>query len=99
MKKVIFISVTVLLVFVSVICMAQQPAKTEKSATTKYQVENNVITQVGADKQPHDSTTQYQFKNSKNELVPVYKTKNGKLYVCRISKNGNYYRQYINIEN
>jgi hypothetical protein len=38
------------------------------------------------------------FITAKGEEYPVFKTKTGKLYVLRISKNtGNYYKQYLKI--
>lgn len=43
--------------------------------------------------------TSYTFKTSSGDELPVYKSINGKLFVCRMSKkSGNYYKQYITIE-
>ena len=38
------------------------------------------------------------FTDSKGKVYPVFKTKRGKLYYPRVSKNGNYYRAYIKVE-
>lgn len=43
--------------------------------------------------------TAYTFKTASGEELPVYKSVNGKLFVCRLSKKtGNYYKQYITID-
>jgi hypothetical protein len=43
----------------------------------------------------HDSTTTKTFTDQNGKAHPVYKGKKGAYYICRISKAGNYYRQYL----
>ncbi len=38
------------------------------------------------------------FTDSKGKVYPVFKTKRGKLYYPRVSKNGNYYRAYLKLD-
>jgi hypothetical protein len=39
------------------------------------------------------------FTTSKGEVFPVYESKNGKLYVIRVSKNtGKEYKQYLKLD-
>ncbi len=38
------------------------------------------------------------FTDSKGKVYPVFKTKQGKLYYPRVSKNGNYYRAYLKLD-
>jgi len=36
---------------------------------------------------------------SNGDVYPIYESVNGKLYIKRISKNGNEYKQYLKTEN
>ena len=45
-----------------------------------------------------DSTTAHTYTDGKGTKHKVYKSKNGKYYIARISKNGNFYRQYLKTE-
>lgn len=47
--------------------------------------------------QSSDVLTAYTF-TIKDEVYPIWITKNGRCYVIRISKNGNQYKQYLNKE-
>ena len=38
------------------------------------------------------------FTNSKGEVFPVFTSANGKLFVNRVSKSGNSYKQYLKID-
>jgi hypothetical protein len=42
-----------------------------------------------------DSTTTVTFTDRAGVVHPVYKSARGSYYIARVSKNGNYYRQYL----
>lgn len=39
------------------------------------------------------------FMDGKEQQWPVYESKGGKLYVIRVSKSGNQYKQYLKLNN
>ena len=45
--------------------------------------------------QSSDVQTQYTF-TIKDNVYPIWITKNGRCYIIRTSKNGNQYKQYLN---
>lgn len=45
-----------------------------------------------------DTATNYTYTDGKGIQHKVYKSQKGKFYICRISKNGNFYRQYLKTE-
>lgn len=36
-----------------------------------------------------------QFKATNGDLYPVYKSANGRLFIVRVAKSGNHYKQYL----
>jgi hypothetical protein len=45
-----------------------------------------------------DSTTNFTFTDGKGKKHKVYVGAKGKFYIPRVSKNGNFYRQYLKTE-
>jgi hypothetical protein len=46
-----------------------------------------------------DSTTGKTYTDAKGNVHPVYRGAKGTLYIGVVSKNGNYYRRYLKVEN
>ena len=51
--------------------------------------------QIKVEQAAHDSTTGKWYFNAKGEKFAMYKSVKGYLYISRVSKSGNYYRQYF----
>jgi hypothetical protein len=66
-------------------------------STLKRDVNGN-FTQVKTQEAKHDSTTVNIYTDSKGKTEPIFKGKRGGYYVCRTSKNGNFYRKYLKTE-
>ena len=45
-----------------------------------------------------DSLTVYTYTDNKGRVFPVYKGERGKYYIGKVSKAGNYRRQYLKTE-
>ena len=50
-------------------------------------------------KASEDKPTGQTLTLSNGDVYPIYESVNGKLYIKRISKNGNEYKQYLKTEN
>ena len=57
--------------------------------------EGNNFTVEQTIQQSSDVQTQYTF-TIKDNVYPIWITKNGRCYIIRTSKNGNQYKQYLN---
>lgn len=94
MKKIILISSLFLCSFTY--SFAQSEIKAVASGDTLTQVVTPVTIETLV---KTSEKTSYTFKTASGEELPVYKSINGKLFVCRLSKkSGSYYKQYIVIE-
>lgn len=59
-----------------------------------YTREGNNFTKTVTVTASQDSLTSYTF-TIKDNVYPIWITKNGRCYIVRTSKNGNQYRQYL----
>ena len=60
----------------------------------EFNREGNNFTQVKTLKQSSDVQTVYTYQ-IKDNVYPIWITKNGRCYIVRTSKNGNQYKQYL----
>lgn len=85
------------------VCMLM--ASTGIFAQTVVKPQGNTLVQVQADKPTSEAEliksaekTQMQYQTSDGTVYPVYKSKQGALFVVRKSKTGNFYKQYLKVE-
>jgi hypothetical protein len=84
MKEFIIALITVLFVIGIAVVSAQEV----KREGNNFTVEKTIH-------QSSDVQTQYTF-TIKDNIYPIWITKNGRCYIIRTSKNGNQYKQYLN---
>ena len=85
--KEFIISLIAVLFVIGVAVVSAQEVKREGN---NFTVEKTI-------QQSSDVQTQYTF-TIKDNVYPIWITKNGRCYIIRTSKNGNQYKQYLNKE-
>ena len=83
--KEFIISLIAVLFVIGVAVVSAQEVKREGN---NFTVEKTI-------QQSSDVQTQYTF-TIKDNVYPIWITKNGRCYIIRTSKNGNQYKQYLN---
>ena len=86
MKNFIISLIAVLLVIGVAVVSAQEVKREGNNFTVEKTIQ-----------QSSDVQTQYTF-TIKDNVYPIWITKNGRCYIIRISKNGNQYKQYLKKE-
>lgn len=86
MKELIISLITVLFVIGIAVASAQEVKREGNNFTVEKTIQ-----------QSSDVQTQYTF-TIKDNVYPIWITKNGRCYIIRTSKNGNQYKQYLNKE-
>ena len=84
MKELVIALITVVLVIGVAIASAQEVKREGNNFTVEQTIQ-----------QSSDVQTQYTF-TIKDNVYPIWITKNGRCYIVRTSKNGNQYKQYLN---
>ena len=84
MKELIISLITVLFVIGVSVTSAQEVKREGNNFTVEKTIQ-----------QSSDIQTQYTF-TIKDNIYPIWITKNGRCYIIRTSKNGNQYKQYLN---
>lgn len=84
MKEFIISLITVLFVIGVAVVSAQEVKREGNNFTIEKTIQQSL-----------DVQTQYTF-TIKDNVYPIWITKNGRCYIIRISKNGNSYKQYLN---
>lgn len=82
-----------------VICLLTMAFVVGANAQTSVKLDqagNYVSASAGKDSVSYKATGKT-FTDNKGKSYPVYVSKNGKLFVLRISKAGNEYRQYLKV--
>lgn len=87
MKRILFIIFMV--IAVPLLCSGQRVTKTAAGNFVQVKKAKTKFT---------DSLTTYTLTDSKGKIHPVYKGAKGSYYVGKISKKGNYRRQYLKTE-
>ena len=80
-----FLFAVIAMIFMSAIAYAQE---------SNYKREGTNFTQVQPLKSSTDVQTMYTYQ-IKDDVYPIWITKNGRCYIIRTSKNGNQYKQYL----
>lgn len=83
---------TILLAFVLTALAASSQITAKKDNSGNYIAAKPAIDTAG-------TKTGKTFTDKKGNIFPVYLNKTGKLFIVRISRNGNVYKQYLKIEN
>lgn len=86
MKRILFV---ILIGIVPLLCSGQKVTKTAAGNFVQVKKAKTKFT---------DSLTTFTLTDSKGKVSPVYKGAKGSYYVGKISKKGNYYRQYLKTE-
>lgn len=86
MKEFIISLIAVLFVIGVAVASAQEVKREGNNFTVEKTIQ-----------QSSDIQTQYTF-TIKDNVYPIWITKNGRCYIIRTSKNGNQYKQYLNKE-
>ena len=86
MKELIISLIAVLFVIGIAVASAQEVKREGNNFTVEKTIQ-----------QSSDIQTQYTF-TIKDNIYPIWITKNGRCYIIRTSKNGNQYKQYLNKE-
>ena len=84
MKELIISLITVLFVIGIAVASAQEVKREDNNFTVEKTIQ-----------QSSDIQTQYTF-TIKDNIYPIWITRNGRCYIIRVSKNGNHYKQYLN---
>lgn len=84
MKEFIIALITVLFVIGIAVVSAQEVKREGNNFTVEQTIQ-----------QSSDVQTQYTF-TIKDNIYPIWITKNGRCYIIRTSRNGNQYKQYLN---
>lgn len=84
MKELIISLIAVLFVIGVAVASAQEVKREGNNFTVEKTIQ-----------QSSDIQTQYTF-TIKDNVYPIWITKNGRCYIIRTSKNGNQYKQYLN---
>lgn len=83
-----FLFAVIAMIFMGAIAYAQE---------SNYKREGTNFTQVQSLKSSTDVQTIYTYQ-IKDDVYPIWITKNGRCYIIRTSKNGNQYKQYLSKE-
>ena len=81
--------------FLTILAIALTIAFVQTVSAQEVKREGNNFTVEKTIQQSSDVQTQYTF-TIKDNVYPIWITKNGRCYIIRTSKNGNQYKQYLN---